>query len=109
VAGWYRDPGGEASVRSSSQIAAERAHALRYLDPSNQPFHWKMIRAAMASVARFAIFPLQDVLGLGSSARMNRPGTTNGNWEWRVRTLPPDAGKRLAALTETFGRMETTG
>src|SRR5690606_18576043 len=107
--GWFRDPGGTATVRTVEQIAAERAQALRYLDPSNQAFHWKMIRAAMASVANFAIFPMQDVLGLGSSARMNRPGTTEGNWEWRLRSLPADAGERLADLTEIFGRTGTTG
>ena len=44
-----------------------------------------MIRAVMASVADVAIVPLQDVLGLGSEARMNLPGTVSGNWKWRYR------------------------
>jgi 4-alpha-glucanotransferase len=44
-----------------------------------------MIRAVLASVADVAIVPLQDVLGLGSTARMNLPGTVSGNWKWRYR------------------------
>jgi 4-alpha-glucanotransferase len=45
--------------------------------------NWVMIRAVLASVADVAIVPLQDVLGLGSAARMNLPGTVSGNWKWR--------------------------
>ena len=45
-----------------------------------------MIRAVLASVADVAIVPLQDVLGLGSEARMNLPGKVSGNWKWRYRT-----------------------
>jgi len=57
-------------------------------------------------VADLAILPLQDVLGLGSEARMNTPGRAEGNWRWRVRadqlTTPPL--ERLAELTELYGR-----
>lgn len=48
-------------------------------------FNWGAIKAAMASSARLCIVPLQDVLGLHTDARMNRPGTAQGNWSWRVR------------------------
>jgi 4-alpha-glucanotransferase len=43
-----------------------------------------LVRTALASVARYAIIPLQDLLGLDSAARMNLPGLAEGNWEWRV-------------------------
>jgi 4-alpha-glucanotransferase len=65
-----------------------------------------MIRVALASVARLALFPLQDILGLGSEARMNRPGQPEGNWTWRFAedALTPEVAGRFAALTRTFGR-----
>jgi 4-alpha-glucanotransferase len=54
-----------------------------------------------------AITPLQDVLGLGSEARMNRPGTAQGNWEWRyaAEMLTDEVACRLCQLTEIYGRM----
>ena len=60
----------------------------------------------LASVADTAIVPLQDVLGLGSEARMNTPATLGGNWRWRVRAeaLTPELATRLRALTELYGR-----
>jgi 4-alpha-glucanotransferase len=65
-----------------------------------------MIRAVEASVADTAIVPLQDVLGLGSEARMNRPSTLGGNWAWRFREeeLGPDHAARLAELARLYGR-----
>jgi 4-alpha-glucanotransferase len=63
---------------------------------------------AMASVCRSAVVPLQDVLGLGSEARMNTPGTSNGgNWSWRApeRFMDDAAAARLRALSETYGRI----
>jgi 4-alpha-glucanotransferase len=52
------------------------------------------------------LFPLQDVLGLGSEARMNRPATTSGNWSWRYRSgaLLPETARRLRDLTELYER-----
>ncbi|MBV9545765.1 MAG: 4-alpha-glucanotransferase, partial [Chloroflexi bacterium] len=60
----------------------------------------------LGSVARTAIVPLQDVLGLGSEARMNTPGASLGNWSWRVCAdqLDPQCANRLGDLTETYGR-----
>ena len=59
--------------------------------------HWEFIRAVMASVANTAIVPAQDLLGLGSDARMNRPGTASGNWRWRLHPgqLTQDTMRRL--------------
>jgi len=58
------------------------------------------------SAADTVIFPLQDVLGLGSEARMNTPATTEGNWSWRVTPdrLNSDVARRLREMTETYAR-----
>ena len=68
--------------------------------------HWDMIRLAMTSVASIAIFPLQDILGLGGAARMNFPGVAEGNWEWRydASVLNEPIQLRLKSLTEICGR-----
>jgi 4-alpha-glucanotransferase len=106
VVGWFRDEGGPDSTRTAAQARAERQAALRYLGTTGEEIHWDMIRAALASVARLAIFPLQDVLGLGSGSRMNRPGQPSGNWAWRFAggALTPELAERLAALTRAYGR-----
>jgi 4-alpha-glucanotransferase len=69
--------------------------------------HWDMIRLALSSVANQAIVPFQDILGLGADARMNVPGVSNGNWEWRYRpeAVNPELSGRLRLMTETFGRL----
>ena len=59
--------------------------------------HWDFIRAALASVADTAIVPLQDVLGLGSEARMNLPGRARGNWRFRLSWEQLTPGRRAAA------------
>jgi len=68
--------------------------------------HWEFIRLAMMTVANTAIIPMQDILGLDDKARMNRPGTTEGNWEWRLSpgqlTLP--ISRQLKDMTELYGR-----
>ena len=68
--------------------------------------HWTLIRAALASVANTVIIPFQDVLGLGSEARMNLPGRASGNWRFRFSwdQLTPDAVQRLRALVDTYVR-----
>jgi 4-alpha-glucanotransferase len=75
------------------------------LDP-NEP-HWSLMALALGSRARLAIVPLQDVLGLGSEARMNVPGRAPGNWRWRLdlRQLTPVLADRLRALVEESGRL----
>jgi 4-alpha-glucanotransferase len=74
---------------------------LRGDDPS-----WELLETGWQSVAALAIAPLQDVLGLGSEARMNTPGTEVGNWRWRLEpdALTPAHASRLRALTEQSGR-----
>ena len=61
----------------------ERGFVASYLAATPKDIHWAMIRAACNSVANTAVFPMQDVLGLPGSHRMNRPGSTVGNWAWR--------------------------
>ncbi len=63
----------------------ERAHAQRYLARSGEDIAFDFIRAVMGSVAETVVVPLQDVLALGSEARMNVPGRPDGNWAWRFR------------------------
>lgn len=114
IRGWFEDAGGGAhNPRSPSQAEAERAAAIRYLaGPTatrieGEP-HWELVRAVYASVAATAIIPLQDALGMGNEARMNVPGTPDGNWRWRLDTkmhpLGPELAERLRGLVETYGR-----
>ncbi len=65
-----------------------------------------MIQMAMMTVADTVIIPLQDILGLGADARMNRPGTLKGNWIWRFRSdrLTQETASTLADWTELYGR-----
>lgn len=73
---------------------------------SNDDIAWKLIEQAWHSKAALAITPFQDVLNLGSEARMNIPGTPVGNWSWRcsAEMLRDPAFPRLRALTEAAGR-----
>jgi 4-alpha-glucanotransferase len=85
----------------------ERQRFLQYLGCQTEDgIHWDLVRLALSSVARWAIIPLQDVLGLGSETRMNYPGTITGNWSWRYRAemLTSEVSDRLKCLTETYGR-----
>jgi 4-alpha-glucanotransferase len=90
----------------TSASTRERAGVLSYLGSDGSDIALDLMRLALASTANTAIVPLQDVLGLGSEARMNTPGATGSSWTWRVRTdqLDPACADRLAALTDTYGR-----
>lgn len=96
--GWWRDGAGE----------TERKNAQTYLQTIQHDgdIVWAMIRAAARSVANICIFPMQDVLHLGSEARMNTPAAGNGNWTWRyeLNALHPDFATQLAALMEMTDR-----
>jgi 4-alpha-glucanotransferase len=84
----------------------QRHFAGVYLGCSDADVHWRMLMAASNSVANLAVFPLQDVLGLDGSHRMNLPGTLDGNWRWRFDwpMVPGDTARRLAELAATSGR-----
>jgi 4-alpha-glucanotransferase len=85
---------------------AERGFLGRYAPSTDGDVSWDLIRLAWASVADTALAPLQDVLCLGSTARMNLPGIASGNWQWRFRAdmLQPALLDRLADLTEVYDR-----
>jgi 4-alpha-glucanotransferase len=87
-------------------VEAERAFARRYLGTDGHEINWVMIRAALESVADTALIPLQDILGLGSEARMNRPGRASGNWGFRFTwaQLQPALLHRLRGLVELYER-----
>jgi len=85
-----------------------RSHARAYLGEPGDGIAWAMIRAAEDSPARLCVVPLQDVLGLGSEARMNLPSSNNdGNWAWRVSrgALTPQVAEKLALLAESSDRL----
>jgi 4-alpha-glucanotransferase len=106
VVGWFCDAGGR--ERSREQVAKEREMALRYLGSDGREIQWDMIRMVMLSVADTAIFPVQDLLGLGTEARMNTPSVAVGNWEWRVPegALNRELASRLFEMTRLYGRTE---
>ncbi len=70
--------------------------------------NWKFIEAAYKSVANYAIIQMQDILGLGSEARINVPSTLGGNWVWRIKkgAVTKDITDRLYKLTKTYSRLE---
>jgi 4-alpha-glucanotransferase len=86
--------------------ARERHFAGVYLGCTGEDVHWRMILAASNSPANLAVFPLQDVLGLDGTHRMNLPGTLDGNWRWRFDwpMLGADTAKRLGEVAATSGR-----
>jgi 4-alpha-glucanotransferase len=99
VRGWFEN----------EMTPGERERLFRYLGREVPPedIHWELVRLVMMSVANTAIFPMQDILGLGEEARMNRPATRDGNWEWRLSAdwRTPDIAAKLYEITETYGRV----
>jgi 4-alpha-glucanotransferase len=93
-AGWWR-----------GAAPRERAFAAAYLGCDAADAHWSAIRVVSQSVARLALFPLQDVIGLGSEHRMNTPGAEQC-WTWRFSwdMVGPDAAATLAGLSAACGR-----
>jgi 4-alpha-glucanotransferase len=92
---WYRE-----------RLPEEQDLIRRYLARPANDIVWDFIRLAMASVARFAVIPFQDVLNLDSDARMNTPSVLGGNWAWRYRpaALNEWVANRLAELVALYGR-----
>lgn len=83
------------------------SHLARY----RKDMPWRLIETALDSVATLAVFPLQDLLSLGSSARMNTPGTAENNWRWRFdwSQIQPDLAARLRELIERYDRIAVQG
>lgn len=98
----------DTAVGWHSAMGTEQRQRVRtYLGPSASTIHQIMIRTVLVSVANLAIIPMQDVLGLGTDERMNRPGQPQGNWEWRVQSsqLSDSHATWLRELTELAGRL----
>jgi 4-alpha-glucanotransferase len=93
--GWYR------SLNEGS-----REQVNYFLRCSWNDIQDAMIRAALGSVGIFAILPAQDLIGLGSEARLNTPGTVSGNWSWKLPqgALTADLARHFARLNSVFGR-----
>ncbi len=99
--GWFH----QASEYEKQRLAA-------YVGAFNpDTVHWAMIRLAMGSVANQSVIPFQDLLGLGSEARMNTPGLAEGNWAWRYSEtmLTPTICEQLRYLTDLYGRSRDKG
>jgi 4-alpha-glucanotransferase len=95
--GWFR----------SGAADHERRNAEAYLGRCDDGIHWAFIRAAQNSVADLALIPLQDVLGLGSEARMNTPSLHGGNWKWRFAPgqFTAELAAKLALLAQVTDRL----
>lgn len=99
--GWWND--------ELSDEGRDFARGYLDLESSAAEVPTQCIRYLMASVANWVVFPLQDVLGLGAEARINTPGSPNGNWTWRVTAdqLTEEAEEVLGRLTRLYGRVRT--
>jgi len=97
VAGWWQ----------SGAAEHERRNAEAYVGRCDDGIHWAFIRAAQCSAACLCIIPLQDVMGLGSEARMNTPSRNGGNWRWRFeqQQLRTEIARKLAHLAELSDRL----
>lgn len=83
---------------------------LQILDPASCDVHWAFNQALLASIAKIVVLPVQDVIGLDSTGRMNTPGTVGDpNWAWRMQagTLNHKAIERLKHLTHVYGRVRS--
>jgi len=85
---------------------AEADHARRYFGIDGHDIAWQLMEGLWRSPAQLVLVPAQDLLSLGSEERMNRPGSSTGNWCWRLRAGTLDAGvaARLRELSHRYGR-----
>lgn len=104
--GWWRMLQRAALRRGNSGDRATVERVKAYLQQDTPKIHWAFIQAVETSVANVAIVPMQDVLGLGSEARMNMPGRAKGNWDWRLQKsqLRHEHSQRLRELAQVCGR-----
>jgi 4-alpha-glucanotransferase len=104
--GWWNALRRAAEARPHFAERATMNRVKSYLQTDGREIHWLFIQAVLTSVADVAIIPMQDMLGLGSAARMNYPGRAKGNWRWRFenKQLNPRLLQRLRDLTVVAGR-----
>ncbi len=94
--GWYTELGAETKDK-----------VRRYLEAPDDQVIWQMLRVMLMSASKYAILPIQDLLGLGSEGRMNVPSTCGkGNWSWQLQSLDLDVWRvdRLRGMIEIYGR-----
>jgi 4-alpha-glucanotransferase len=105
LVGWLAAKGGNQEQATAMRKERERARA--YVAGSRKNLHWDMIRVLQMSTANTALFPMQDLLGLGSDARMNIPGTPSGNWGWRLQPglLTAELAGTLRSMAELYERL----
>jgi 4-alpha-glucanotransferase len=105
VVGWFES---RSRDDASDGERRERKLCLRYLGTDGSEINWDFIRAVEMSVSVIAVAQLQDVLGLGSDARMNMPASAEGNWAWRFLdgALTDDLRDRLREMTAIYGRLQ---
>lgn len=98
IQGWYRSMAPEDRQLSIDYMGNEKTDL--------KDIHWDFIRLALGSVARLAIIPIQDYLGLGTQARMNQPSTLGNNWKWRLleEEITEELLNKIAKMTELYGR-----
>ena len=110
AAGWFGSAPENASAASVGAWSGERDFARRYLElpdsATAEDFARELVTWAFRSHVDTVILPMQDILGLGREARMNRPGTAEGNWSFRLLPGERDASRfaRVRELAETYGR-----
>jgi 4-alpha-glucanotransferase len=97
--GWYQ-------AGSKPKKQPHIKHCLKYLKSHGKEINWDMMGGVFGSVGEVAIVPMQDVLGLDNSARMNTPATMDGNWSWRMTKEQFEGADwgRLKELSEFYGR-----
>jgi len=93
--GWFEDA-----------TPADQAYSLAYVDGHLEDVAWGFIRAALSSVAKYAVIPAQDYLDLPKWARMNTPSTLGGNWGWRLRAgeFSDALADKIRELVRLYGR-----
>ncbi len=106
--GWFHSQAGAGSTRTQEDIDKERRTILDYLRSEGREIHWDLMELAMRSNANTVVFPLQDLMGLGSEARMNTPGVEGGNWRWRFhwKMVQDVILDRMRYLTRATGRLK---
>lgn len=104
--GWWTSTGLADSTRTSEEVGREKQYALDYLGTDGSEMNWTLIRVGLASVANTVLIPMQDILGLGSETRMNKPGSQAGNWAFRFSwdQVTPDITTRLRAMVDIYDR-----
>lgn len=109
TAGWFLGTGDD--TRTVEELERTRTGTLELTGGAADTIHWDLIRLAFGSRSTIAIAPMQDFLGLGSAARLNRPGSTLNNWRWRMQEqeLQPDVVEEAARMVRATSRIPVKG